>query len=185
MKTTLPASSEKQPSPPNKGSEALSWFSALKRSLRAALHVDRTQLTAFQAMPGTIGVVLPLSIGVATGHVTVGVSVAGGAALLGTVGLTYTYRARRRTLLLDCLGIALAAFVGSVTGHYAWLSILAVGIWGIGGPSCAARGQPAARTDLHFVVSEAKRIISSVNAINQLLSMSDESGRSSREKIVQ
>ena len=77
MKTTLPASSEKQPSPPNKGSEALSWFSALKHSLQAA------------------------------------------------------------------------------------------------------------RANLHFVVSEAKRIISSVNAINQLLSMSDESGRSSREKIVQ
>lgn len=142
MTTTLPKSSEEQPSPPNKSSPALSWFSALKQSIRGTLHVDRAQLTAFQAIPGTIGVALPLSIGVATGHVIEGVSIAGGAAILGSVGLTYTYRARTRTLL-DCLGIALAAFVGSVTGHYAWLSILAVGIWGIGAGLLVAVSQSA------------------------------------------
>lgn len=140
MKTTLPQRSAK---PPTVSSEASSWFSAFKRSLRAALHVDRSQLTAFQAIPGTIGVLLPLAIGVATGQVVVGVSIAGGAAILGSVGLTYTYRARTRTLLLDCLGIALAAFVGSITGHIAWLSVLAIGLWGTGAGLLVALSQPA------------------------------------------
>jgi uncharacterized membrane protein YccC len=143
MKTTLPKNSEKPPSAFHKSSQAASWFSALKQSLRAALHIDRSQLTAFQAIPGTIGVLLPLSVGVATGHVVVGVSVAGGAAILGSVGLTYTYRARSRTLLLDCLGIALAAFVGSITGHIAWLAVLAVGVWGFGAGMLVAVSQPA------------------------------------------
>ncbi len=142
MKTTLPQRSEKPP-PPEKSSAAASWFSTIKLSLRAALHIDRTQLTAFQAIPGTIGVALPLAIGVATGHAIEGVSIAGGAAILGSVGLTYTYRARARTLLLDCVGIALAAFVGSVTSHIAWLSVLAVGLWGIGAGLLVALSQPA------------------------------------------
>lgn len=141
MKPTVSVSSNKPP--PAQSSETLSWYSALKRSLQAALHVDRTQLTAFQAIPGTIGVLLPLAIGVATGNVIVGVSIAGGAAILGSVGLTYTYRARTRTLLLDCVGIALAAFVGSVTGDIAWLSVLVIGVWGFGAGLLVALSQPA------------------------------------------
>jgi uncharacterized membrane protein YccC len=143
MKTNLPQRSEKWPWAPRKSSEALSWFSLLKQSLLAALRVDRTQLALFQAIPGAIGIALPLSIGIATGHVSVGVAVAGGAALLGPVGLTYTSRARTRTLLLACVGIALAAFVSSVTGDVAWLSVLTVGVWGIGAGLLVAISQRA------------------------------------------
>ena len=117
---------------PKSGTASSSWFAALKHSWQATLRIDRSQLTAFQAIRSTIGIVLPLAIGVATGHVLVGVSMAGGAAILGGVGLTYTYRARTRTMLLDCLGVALSAFVGSITGSIGWLSVLVTGIWGAG-----------------------------------------------------
>ncbi len=117
---------------PKSGTASSSWFAALKHSWQATLRIDRSQLTAFQAIRSTIGIVLPLAIGVATGHVLVGVSMAGGAAILGGVGLTYTYRARTRTMLLDCLGVALSAFVGSITGPIGWLSVLVTGIWGAG-----------------------------------------------------
>jgi hypothetical protein len=112
--------------------ERASWFDLLKRSLKEVLRIDRSQITAFQALRGTIGIVIPLAIGVASGHVVEGVSMAGGAAIVATVGLTTTSRIRTRTMLFDCAGVALAAFVGSITGHIGWLSVLVVGIWGFG-----------------------------------------------------
>jgi len=121
----------------------ISWFSVLKRSWQSALHIDRSQITAVQAVRGTIGFVLPLALGVATGHVVEGVSLAGGAATLGAVGLTYTYRARTRTLLLACAGIAFSAFVGSLVGRIDWLAILVLGLWGFGAGLLVAISQPA------------------------------------------
>jgi uncharacterized membrane protein YccC len=123
--------------------ERTSWFGVLKRSLKELLLIDRSQLTAFQAIRGTIGIVIPLVIGVASGYVIMGVSMAGGAAIVAAVGLTTTSRVRTRTMLLDCVGIALAAFVGSVTGHIGWLSVLVIGIWGIGAGMMVAVSQPA------------------------------------------
>jgi uncharacterized membrane protein YccC len=120
-----------------------SWFAALQHSWRAAIQIDRSQLTAIPAIRTTIGFALPLAIGVTTGHVLEGVSVAGGATSLGAVGLTYTYRARTRAMLLACVGVALSAFVGSITSRIDWLSILVAGIWGIGAGMLVALGQSA------------------------------------------
>jgi hypothetical protein len=55
-----------------------SWFSTLKYSWRTALQIDRSQLTAVRAIRSTIGVAVPLILGVATGHMIEGVSIAGG-----------------------------------------------------------------------------------------------------------
>ncbi len=123
--------------------EQASWLDVLKRSLKETLRIDRSQLTAFQAIRGTIGIAIPLVIGVASGHVVEGVSMAGGAAIVASVGLTTTSRTRTRTMLLDCVGVALAAFVGSVTGHIGWLSVLVVGIWGFGAGMAVAISQQA------------------------------------------
>lgn len=130
-----------------------SWFSALRYSWRVALRIDRTQLTAAQAISSVIGFALPLAIGVATGRVVEGVSMAGGAATLGAVGLTYTYRARTRVLLLACLGIAFSAFVGSITSRIDWLAILVVGLWGFGAGLLVALGQSAMVIGLQAVVA--------------------------------
>ncbi len=118
-----------------------SWFSVFKQSLQAALKVDRSQITMVQAIRGTIGFMVPLALGVATRHVAEGVSMAGGAATLGAVGLTFTYRARTRTLLLACFGIALSAFIGSLIGRIDWLAILVLGLWGFGAGLLASTGQ--------------------------------------------
>lgn len=90
------------------------WFSVFKQSWREVLAFDRSQVTAIPAIRSAIGFVLPLAIGVATGHIVEGVSIAGGAASVGTVGITYAYRARTRTLLFACIAIAVSAFVGSI-----------------------------------------------------------------------
>ncbi len=136
-----------------KRSESLSWLPTLKHSWRAALRIDRSQITAVPAVRSTIGFVLPLALGVATGHIVEGVSIAGGAISLGTVGLTYAYRARMRTMLLACLGIALSAFVGSITSRIDWLAILVAGIWGIGAGLLVAISQPAMIIGLQAVTA--------------------------------
>ncbi|GHO70561.1 hypothetical protein KSC_094530 [Ktedonobacter sp. SOSP1-52] len=112
--------------------EITSWFSALRSSWRTALRIDRSQIMAIQALYSTLGFVIPLALGVATGHVVEGVSIAGGAASLGSVALDASSSARTRTMFLACVGIAASAFVGSVTSQIDWLAILVIGIWGFG-----------------------------------------------------
>ncbi len=142
MKQRIQESDEKRGVMLHKGEQTASWFSAFNYSFRTALKIDRSKLTVLPAIRSTIGFVLPLAIGVATGHIVEGVSLAGGAATVGSVGLTYTHRARVRTMLLASAGIAFSAFIGSITGPIAWLSILVAGIWGIGAGMLVAISQP-------------------------------------------
>ncbi len=142
-----------KPLPLHQKTNSVSWFTVLKHSCQSALRIDRSQITAVQAVRGTIGFVLPLAIGVATGHVVEGVSLAGGAATLGAVGLTYTYRARIRTLLLACLAIACSAFVGSLVGRIDWLAILVLGLWGFGAGLLASISQVALVIGIQAVVA--------------------------------
>ncbi len=119
--------------PPSQNAEREqgSWFTALRSSWRAALQFDRSQITAFQAIRSTLGVALPLALGVATGQVTAGVVIASGSLILGSVGLRDPYRTRVRAMLLASLFVALSTFVGGITGSVGWLLILATGIWGV------------------------------------------------------
>ncbi len=126
-----------------KKEDIVSWFPALKHSLQGALRIDRSKITAAKALRSIIPYALPLAIGVGTGHVVEGVLIAAGAALLGAVGLTFTHRARTRTLLLACVGIALSAFIGTITGNNNLLAILLIGIWGFGAGLLVAINQQA------------------------------------------
>jgi hypothetical protein len=108
-----------------------SWLAALGSSWQAALQFDRSQITAFQAIRSTIGLVIPLALGVATGQITAGVVIASGSLMLGSVGLRDPYPTRVRAMLLASLFVALSTLVGGLTGSVGWLLILATGIWGI------------------------------------------------------
>ncbi len=129
------------------------WTKALHHSWRSALKIDRSQLVVATALRSAFGLALPLTIGVMTGHVIEGVSIAGGAATLGAVGLTFTYRARTRLLLLASLGIAASALVGSLTGRIDWLAILLAGIWGFGAGMLVSISQASMIIGLQSVVA--------------------------------
>jgi uncharacterized membrane protein YccC len=143
MKNSVQQSDKEGAFQSGKRKDIVSWFPALKQSLQGALHIDRSKITAGKAIRSIIPYALALAIGVETGHVLEGVLLAAGAALLGAVGLTFTHRARVRTLLLACLGIALSAFIGTITGNIPWLAILLIGIWGFGAGLLVAISQPA------------------------------------------
>ena len=120
-----------------------SWLSKLQHFWQATLTFDRSKVTAIQAIGPTIVFVLPLAIGVASNHVAEGVSIASGTVLLGRIGISSPPPIRIHTLLLSCVGIALSAFVGSLTGHISWLAVLIAGVWGIGAGSMGVLGQSA------------------------------------------
>lgn len=68
------------------------WLSAFKASWQTVLRIDRSSLTPFQALRSTLGIGIPLVLGIVTGQVETGVLVASGALLLGSVGLKDPYR---------------------------------------------------------------------------------------------
>ncbi|GHO86332.1 hypothetical protein KSZ_43380 [Dictyobacter formicarum] len=94
-----------------------------------AFRFDRSQLVIVRSLISTFGFILPLALGVATGHVVEGVSIAGGASSLGSVSLNATHSIRIRTMLLASLGVAISACVGALAGPYPWPSIILIGLW--------------------------------------------------------
>jgi uncharacterized membrane protein YccC len=130
-----------------------SWFAALKLSWRAAWRIDRSKLTTQTAIRGLIGFVLPLALGVATGQIVAGVSIAGSSFLLAVVGLNYTNRARLRALFLSCVSIAIGAFVGSVTSDIAVLSVLMAGVMGFASGMLVAISVPIAAVGTQSVLA--------------------------------
>jgi hypothetical protein len=133
--------------------EHLTWFSSLKQSWKAAMSLNLSQTTMVQAIPSTIGFLVPLTVGVATGHVLEGVALAGGAIGMGAVGLTFTYKARMRTMCLAAMAVAISAFVGAVTSPIAILAILALGIWGFGAGLLAGISQSGLIIGLQAVIA--------------------------------
>ncbi len=111
-----------------------------------AFRINRSQFVVTRAIISTFGFILPLALGIATGHIIEGVSIAGGAASLGGVGLTFTRHTRIRTLLIASLGVAISAFIGAWTEPIPWLSVLLIGLWGMG-------------TGLLVVISQSAMII--------------------------
>ncbi|EFH89286.1 FUSC family protein [Ktedonobacter racemifer] len=122
---------EKRPSSRNVEREPGSWLASLGTSWRAVWQFDRSQFTSFQAIRCTLGFMLPLALGVATGQVTASLVIAVGGLLLGLVGLRDPSRTRARGMLLDSLFMALSALVGGITGSVGWLLVLVTGMWGV------------------------------------------------------
>lgn len=121
----------------------ISWLTALKAVFKQAVLIDRSQLSIARTIRSAVGFLLPLVIGLATNHLLIGVAVAGGAASLGSTGLSFTYPARTRTMLLASLGLIISALIGGLVGHIWWLVVLAIALWGFGGGFIICLGQPA------------------------------------------
>lgn len=136
MRKDLPEDREdiakkEEPRQKSPGTKRKSRLALLKASWQEAFRIDRSQITAFQAIRSTFGVALPLALGVATGQVLTGVVIASGALMLGSVGLKDPYRTRARAMLLACLFVAFSTLVGGLVGSAGWLPVAVIGIWGV------------------------------------------------------
>jgi uncharacterized membrane protein YccC len=104
------------------------------------------------ALRNTAGLVLPLAIGIATGHTVIGLGIASGA--LNTMFLDQPgpYRLRVQRMLLGALGAGLSAFAGSLLGAHAIAMALAALVCGVAGGMLVALGPNAGRAGLACVI---------------------------------
>src|SRR5258708_40082160 len=92
------------------------WRATLKAAWQPVFQFDRSSITAFQPIRITIGVALPLVLGIVVlRQVTGGVVAESGALMLGSVGLGVHCQSRTRAMVLAVLLVTLFAFVGCIT----------------------------------------------------------------------
>jgi len=104
------------------------------------------------ALRNAAAIVLPLGIGIASGHVAAGLGVATGALNTMFTDQPGPYRLRLRRMLLTAFAAAVSAFVGSLLGASAPLLALAALLWGVGGGLLVALGPDAGRAGLTSMI---------------------------------
>ena len=104
------------------------------------------------ALRNTAGLVLPLAVGVATDHTTIGLGIASGA--LNTMFLDQPgpYRLRVQRMLLGSIGAGVAGFAGSLLGANAVAMAIAALICGVAGGMLVALGPNAGRAGLTCII---------------------------------
>ena len=122
------------------------------RMLRNLIQLKPRDVPFRVALRNSAAVVVPLAIGVATGHVGIGLGIAAGA--LNTMFLDQPgpYRLRMQRMLLTAFAAGVSAFVGSAIGASAPLMTLAALIWGIAGGLLVALGPNAGRAGLTSMI---------------------------------
>jgi len=120
--------------------------------LRDAVRVDLTRLSFVTALRNAIGVVLPLALGAATGHLLEGLTVSTGALNVAFSDRPGPYRLRAAEMLLTGLGGALSVFVGSVTGSVNVLAVALTALWGFAAGLLVALGLAATQVGLTSVI---------------------------------
>jgi uncharacterized membrane protein YccC len=112
--------------------------------LRELTRLRRSRLALAAALPSAVGYAIPLVAGLATGHVTDGLTGSAGALIVGFANLGGPYRVRSGTLLAATAAAGLAALVGGLAGPDTAATIAAMSGWGFAGGLLVALGTRAA-----------------------------------------
>ena len=123
------------------------------RILGSALVVDWSQFEGAAALRCTLGVAIPLIVGLLLGQSAVGVFGAVGAVSVGFGSFQGAYRSRAAVMLFAAAGMALSIFFGSLAGHTDAAAIAAAAAWGFGGGLIVALGPSASFVGLQSVVA--------------------------------
>jgi uncharacterized membrane protein YccC len=104
------------------------------------------------ALRNSAGVVLPLAVGILSGHIAVGLGVATGA--LNTMFLDQPgpYRLRMQRMLLTSIAAGTSGFVGSLLGAHNVSMVIAALVWGVCGGMLVALGPNAGRAGLACMI---------------------------------
>ncbi|MFT3791609.1 MAG: FUSC family protein [Rudaea sp.] len=120
--------------------------------LRSLVELKPRDVPLGVALRNAAGLVLPLGVGIASGHVAIGLGVATGA--LNTMFLDQPgpYRLRMQRMLLGALGSGLSAFAGSLLGAHAIAMAAAALVCGVSGGMLVALGPNAGRAGLTCII---------------------------------
>ncbi|MDO0787942.1 FUSC family protein [Xanthomonas campestris pv. campestris] len=120
--------------------------------LRALIDLKPRDVPVRVALRNTAAVVLPLLIGVATGHVAAGLAMCSGALNPMFSDQPGPYRARLQRMLMAALAAGGAALLGIWVGHNTPALVLAGLLLGLGGGLLVALGPVAARVGLTSMI---------------------------------
>jgi uncharacterized membrane protein YccC len=104
---------------------------AVSQAVRRAARFDRKLVSFDAGLLATVPVVTVLTIGIAIGKPVWGVTMGAGAMLVGTAWRVTGGRPPLAVMAIDAVGMALATFVGGVTGASTWLHIAVLCLWSL------------------------------------------------------
>jgi len=118
--------------PDSKGGSNRSYLGDLSwRGLRAVGPIHWSAAATWRGARVAVGVLVPLAIGSATGHLSYGAFAALGALPAGFASFQGVARTRLAAVSMASLGIAISTFVGATTAAVApWLLVAVVIVWG-------------------------------------------------------
>jgi uncharacterized membrane protein YccC len=128
---------------------ARSWL----EELRHLVSVNRSGLAFLEAARCTLGLLVPLVVGLATGAVGNGVSAAVGSLVVGFVSFEGRHGRALKATLLTALGVAGSVLVGALVGQHPVLLALALVTWGIGGGVIGSLGPVPSLASLQAIVA--------------------------------
>jgi uncharacterized membrane protein YccC len=120
--------------------------------LRTLIQIKPRDVPLRVALRNATAVVLPLGIGIASGHVAIGLGIAAGALNTMFTDQPGPYRLRMQRMLLTAFAAGISAFVGSLVGTHTPLLVIAALLWGVGGGLLVALGTDAGRAGLTSMI---------------------------------
>lgn len=125
----------------------------VRQVIGSILTVDWSQFEALAAVRCTIGVAVPLLVGLAIDQRLVGLFGAAGAVGVGFGSFQGAYRSRATVMLLAATSMALSVFVGSLAGHSTAATIGVAALWAFAGGLVVALGRGASFVGLQSIVA--------------------------------
>lgn len=126
---------------------------ALRALLTSMTHVDWGRFEAAAALRCTIGIAIPLLLGVSAGHSSAALFGAFGAFGVGFGSFQGAYRSRAIPMLLATMGMAVSVFVGSLAGHSIATAVFVASLWGFAGGLLVAVSRSASFVGLQSILA--------------------------------
>ncbi len=127
--------------------------STVSQAIRSTLEVEWGQFEGLAAVRCTIGVAVPLLLGLAVAEPLIGVFGAAGAVGVGFGSFQGAYRGRAAVMLLAATAMALSVSIGSLAGHSNTAAVSVAGIWAFTGGLLVALGHAASFVGLQAIVA--------------------------------
>jgi uncharacterized membrane protein YccC len=114
--------------------------------------IERSKIAIAVGLRCSLGVVVPLVVGVASGHSSSGVAAAVGTLVVGFVSFEGRHRATLRAMLFASAAVALSTLVGSLAGSHLLVLLVVLACWGAAAGLVGSLGPGASAAALQAVV---------------------------------
>jgi uncharacterized membrane protein YccC len=116
--------------------------------LHALVQTGKRDVPHIVALRNTAAIILPLAAGAVAGHLGVGLGISAGALNTMFADQPGPYRLRLQRMLLTAFVAGVAAFAGTVLGHWPGAMVAVVALWGFAAALLVAVGPHATRAGL-------------------------------------